>query len=84
MNISSFQDFVVAFLGARRPDLQARYAGLSADDDLFETAAVDSHTFIDLCLAIEEKTGVLVDIASLEPEDFSTIAGLHRIVSEVA
>jgi acyl carrier protein len=79
MNLEAFRDMVVGFLRDRRPDRAATFASLRPNDDLFETGAVDSHTFIELCLAIEDRTGVAVDIADLDPEDFSTIAALHRI-----
>lgn len=79
MQFPGFRDFVLNFLTKARPDLADRIADLDENADLFEAGVVDSHGFIGLCLAIEEITGRPVDIAEVDPEDFSTIAGLKTV-----
>ena len=79
MDFETFRHAVIDFLSAARPDLAARIAPLGADDDMFEAGVVDSATFLDLCLALEEKTGGMIDITELEPEQFSTIRGLFDV-----
>jgi acyl carrier protein len=79
MDASDFRTFVLNFLSSARPDLASRVMAIPDDMDLFEAGAVDSHTFIGLCLAIEERTGHPIDIAELDPEEFSSIDGLRRV-----
>lgn len=80
MDIEEFRLFVISELRRMKPDSAAVLDRLSAETDLITSGIVDSHDFIDLCLAIEEKTGVFIDLAELEPEQFSTVLALHRHV----
>lgn len=77
--LEGFRQAVLEFLAAARPDLAALIAPLGDDEDLFEAGVVDSATFLDLCLALEERTGGIIDITELEPEQFSTIRGLYHV-----
>jgi acyl carrier protein len=79
MDLDTFSRTVVNFLIEARPDLAARIAPLGVDDDMFEAGVVDSGTFLDLCLALEEQTGDIIDITESEPEQFSTIRGLFDL-----
>jgi acyl carrier protein len=79
MDAPDFRTYVLNFLSAARPDLDSRIQALPDQADLFEAGVVDSHTFIELCLGIEEQTGHPIDIAELDPEEFSTIEGLRRV-----
>lgn len=81
MEFIEFREFVLAFIleGADSSTLSAEPVGDS--DDLIESGLVDSHVFIDLCLAIEERLDVLIDIPNLEPKDFSSIRGLYSIAT---
>ena len=79
MDLDTFLRTVIDFLSEARPDLTARIAQLEVDEDMFEAGAVDSATFLDLCLALEARTGSIIDITELEPEQFSTIRGLFDV-----
>lgn len=79
MDLPAFARTVIDFLSAARPDLAARISPLGVDEDMFEAGAVDSATFLDLCLALEAQTGSIIDITELEPEQFSTIRGLFDV-----
>ena len=79
MDLPAFSRTVIDFLREARPDLATRIAPLGVDEDMFEAGAVDSATFLDLCLALEERTGGIIDITELEPEQFSTIRGLFDV-----
>lgn len=52
-----------------------------ADTDLLATGLIDSHSFIDLLLAIEDETGIFVDISDLDVDEFSTIAAIYRNIA---
>lgn len=82
MNIETFRGFVVELLSAAAPAKTGEFEAIGVTDDLVGSGLVDSHQFVDLCLAIEEKTGVIIDLGELDPEQFSTIQALHQIVSQ--
>ena len=79
MTLQEFREFVVNFLVQARPDLSRQIGELRNDEDFFEAGVVDSHAFIGLCLAIEDLTGVPIDITELDPEEFSSISGLCAV-----
>ncbi|MEL7282616.1 MAG: phosphopantetheine-binding protein [Pseudomonadota bacterium] len=79
MQQSEFRSFVLTFLCEARPDLSAQINSLQDDEDMFEAGVVDSHAFIGLCLAIEDQTGTPIEIAELDPDEFSSIQGLMLV-----
>ncbi|MDD9899583.1 MAG: acyl carrier protein [Alphaproteobacteria bacterium] len=67
-------------------EFQAFVAGhlkkdIAPDQDLIATGAADSFAFIDLCLAIEQKTGVVIDFAELPIEQYTTVRALYSLVA---
>ena len=52
----------------------------SEDTDLFETGLLDSLTFVELLVRVEEQMGVTVTLENLEPDNFRSI---RRIASFV-
>jgi acyl carrier protein len=80
MLLEEFRDLVVTQLLAQLPDKAAGIQALTNDDDLLGSGLVDSYAFIDLCLAIEATTGANLDIGTLEPEQFGSIAALYELV----
>lgn len=52
----------------------------SEDTDLFESGLLDSLTFVELLVQVEEQLGVTVTLDSLEPDNFRSI---RRIASFV-
>lgn len=81
MDLELFRRTVVDFLAAAKPELEAEIERLGADDDMFDAGVVDSAAFLELCLALEQFTGSIIDITELEPEEFSTISGLFGVAS---
>lgn len=80
MRPGDFYELVLAELRAQVPDKAADIEALRPDDDLLGSGLVDSYGLIDLCLALESRTGAAIDIAVLEPEQFGSIAALFRAV----
>jgi acyl carrier protein len=81
MRLEEFRALVTTQLLAQWPDKAAVIEALSSDDDLLGSGIVDSYGFIELCLAVEQRTGAVIDIAELEPEQFASIAALHQVVT---
>ncbi|HEY3053344.1 MAG TPA: phosphopantetheine-binding protein [Thermoanaerobaculia bacterium] len=52
----------------------------SEDTDLFESGLLDSLTFVELLVQVEEQMGVTVTLENLEPDNFRSI---RRIASFV-
>lgn len=81
MDLEQFNRMVVDYLVETIPEHANVLRKLGAGDELLESGAIDSHRYIEMCLYIEERTGIPIDIAELEPEEISTIAGLHSVVA---
>ena len=54
---------------------------LDAHADLLAAGTLDSHSFIDLLLAIEDKTGVFVDVSELDVDQVSSIHAIYHVIS---
>ena len=78
---SEFYALVLAELTEQAPDQAAAIQALKPDDDLLGSGLVDSYGLIDLCLALEARTGAVFDIAVLEPEQFGSMAALFQVVT---
>ena len=53
---------------------------LKGDTDLLDTGVIDSLGFIELIAAIEQKTGVELDLFDTDPAEFVTPDGLQEQV----
>jgi acyl carrier protein len=84
MDFASFRTIAIDFLRAGDATKARAFAAISGDEDLLACGLVDSHRFIELCLALEERTGQVIDLAELEPEQFSSLSGLYAVVSAQA
>jgi acyl carrier protein len=80
MLADDFHRLVLAELKAKMPDKAAAIEALKPDDDLLGSGVVDSYGLIDLCLALEARTGATIDIAELEPEQFGSVTALFEVV----
>lgn len=84
MTDEEFRELILNFLIERRPDQAAEVRAIADDVDLIEAGLLDSLAFLDMCMLIEEKTGKMVDIVELEPDEFSSIRALRAIISAPA
>ena len=80
MTVEEFRKLVVDYLTQIMPAKTSQITDLKNDDDLIGSGLVDSHIFVEMCLLIEEKTGTIIDLGELEPEQFSSVDGLFAIV----
>ena len=60
----------------RNPDMSNGQIDLNTD--LLSVGALDSLAFIDLISFIEENTARKIDLADIDPEEFTTVKGLCR------
>ena len=79
MLLEDFRKLVVTQLLTQLPERAAAIGALECDDDLLQSGLIDSYAFVDLCLAVEAKTGAIIDIGILEPEQFCSIAALYQV-----
>ena len=54
---------------------------IEMDTDLIADGMLDSLAFVQLLVALEEEFGIRFDISELELDDFSTVAGIARLVT---
>ena len=52
----------------------------SEDTNLFETGLLDSLTFVELLVQVEEQLGVTVSLEQLEPDNFRSIRQIAEFV----
>jgi acyl carrier protein len=77
MDESDVERAITAFLGER-----FGVAPPSADANLIESGVLDSMMFVDLVVFIEERFGVVAELDDLELDNFATVAGMARFVTE--
>ena len=81
MRATSQEDLVVRVLdwvekNNRNPD--ETKGKIDKSTDLLSTGVLDSVVFIELIAFIESETGCALDLAEVDPEDFTTAEGLCR------
>lgn len=77
MDETDVGDAIMAFL-RERFGVEPR----SADANLIEDGILDSMMFVDLVVFIEERFGVVAELDDLEIDNFATVAGMARFVTE--
>lgn len=80
MQLEELRALIVTHLLDQWPEKAAAIVALRSEDDLLGSGIVDSYGFVEMCLAVEERTGAVIDIAELEPEQYSSISALHKVV----
>jgi acyl carrier protein len=54
-------------------------AEISENTNLMESGLLDSFSFVDLILFIENCTGAKIDLIDVEPEEFTIVRGLCQL-----
>lgn len=76
--ISVFRELVASM---REGDDAAEWlAGLSDDDNLFDSGVLDSFLMLEVVEQIEAMTGELIDFLITDPEELFTLAGIAGYV----
>ena len=52
---------------------------ISADTELLGSGILDSFGFLDLIVHVESKTGLQIDLADADPEEFAVVRGLCNL-----
>ena len=53
----------------------------SVEEDLFDSGVVDSLSFVELLVHLEEEFGKRIEIEKLDLDDFRTVAKIARVLS---
>lgn len=67
-------DQVRAFIVERNPQV----SDIEMDDDLIDSRAIDSLTFVDFIFLLEQLGGQPIDPEELDVEDFRTLRGIEE------
>lgn len=59
-----------------------RLDDLDDDTSLVDAGVLDSVAFLELVIALEERTGRTIDFAEMDPEEFTCIRGLVRALGD--
>ncbi|WP_366653618.1 phosphopantetheine-binding protein [Fodinicurvata sp. EGI_FJ10296] len=81
IQISGLRRFCLGFFAEADVDHDGSLEQIANDQDLIETGVVDSHTFIDLCLAIEAEYGRTIDLAIIDASSLSSINGIYNYIA---
>ena len=82
MKLGSENEFVELIVNWVRKNTQTngnRHVEITLDTNLMESGLLDSIGFVALIVFIEEELGCNVDLADVDPSEFSTLKGLSRI-----
>jgi len=78
MNAEQVEKLIWESLEARLAKAGLTKDGVDAAASLIELGIVDSFGFLELITTLEEATGAFVDFAELDPDEFTSVAGLAR------
>lgn len=71
-------DIVLGWVRENNRNPDATNGQIDLNTDLLTVGALDSLSFIDLIGFIESKTGRRIELADIDPEEFTTVKGLCR------
>jgi acyl carrier protein len=84
VDLSGLEEIMVDWV-RKNSDLDSdERAEVRADTNLIENAIVDSIGFLELIAFAEERTGLQIDLMSVDPNDLQSIRGLCRHLSKNA
>lgn len=72
---------LIALLDNRLQLLGVKSDDVAHDVSLFEQGIVDSISFMELIVSIEDEFGMEIDFSDMEPSEFDTIENLSKIIS---
>ena len=78
MNTAEAEQLIWKNLESRLQKAGLNQAQVDSSASLIELGVVDSFGFLELITGLEDATGIFVDFAELDPEEFTSVAGLAR------
>ena len=76
------RSIILQFLESRAQRLGIKEKFLLSDFELLKSGLLDSMSFLDLIAALEEQFKIQIDFEDKSPSQFSTLAGLVKLVQE--
>jgi acyl carrier protein len=77
MSQEELQQAVIQWIQANKRT--SNHVDISADTELLGTGILDSFSFLDLIVHIENKTGAQIDLADADPAEFAVVRGLCHL-----
>jgi len=72
------------FLAERTGTVTAHLNALGDETNLIESDILDSASFVELVLFLEEKTAVTIDLSNADTDTLATVRGLRQIFCDAA
>lgn len=72
---SEIRDLVLEIIDDKIDSAGLSKAHFSDTDNLFDSGILDSFEFLDMIIALEEKTGLRIELADMEADQISTLRG---------
>jgi len=76
---SDLVDLVIQWIKEYKNDDGLEDRPITAETDLIGTGLLDSYGMIDLLMFVETRTGCRIDLADVDPTEFSVVRGVCRI-----
>jgi len=73
-------DLIINWVRQNRQTNGSAPLEISRDTDLLRSGLLDSFGFVELIVFIESLNGFKVELTDVDPEEFSVVRGLSRIV----
>jgi len=73
-------DLIIQWVRDNRPPDDFADPEITEETDLMASGLLDSYGFVDLLLFLEQQTGAKVDLAEVDPSEFTVVKSLCRIV----
>ena len=72
---------IFKLLGPKLEEAGLSEQTLDLDASLIELGVIDSFTFVDILLALQDELGAEIDFMELDPDDFASVEGLVRVAT---
>ncbi|PYU75802.1 MAG: hypothetical protein DMG49_02560 [Acidobacteria bacterium] len=73
-------DLIINWVRENKQTNGSTPVAINRETDLLKSGLLDSFGFIDLIVFIESHNGFKVELTDVDPEEFSVVRGLSRIV----
>ncbi len=77
MTQEQLQQLLIDWINANKRT--SNHVDISADTELLGSGILDSFGFLDLIVHVESKTGLQIDLADADPDEFAVVRGLCNL-----
>ncbi len=80
MNEQEIREVIFDILNRRMASSEMTAETLNEQTSLIDLGIIDSFGFLELTSELEEKTGILMDFSDADPDEFTSVSGLLKLL----